>query len=221
MGKTPHSQPHQPPASVQVFSQPQTICSLISSIQLPKTTLKGHLGLHGNPEMVEEWQLNAAAPHLILTPVLTEQIMGNNTPLCCREMKCFSRCLSHCEDLLLYSHRVLSHLPLLLTALHLHSILYASSLNCYLRVPVFALLSFLFHLPSFSLQLLPHIHRTSISNSIWGCRRNSCIALIQFSTIVLCSKLQALQHVCFEIASLSGVFQTLLRMSCFHPAQLG
>lgn len=55
--------------------------------------------LHGNGETAEKWQLNAAAPHLISTLALTEQIMGNNTPLCCGEMKCFSRRLSCCKDL--------------------------------------------------------------------------------------------------------------------------
>lgn len=56
-------------------------------------------GLHGDGETAEKWQLNAAAPHLISTLALTEQIMGNNTPLCCGEMKCFSRRLSCCRDL--------------------------------------------------------------------------------------------------------------------------
>lgn len=51
-------------------------------------------GLHGNVKTAEKWQLNAAAPHLISTLALTEQIMGNNTPLCCGKMKCFSRRLS-------------------------------------------------------------------------------------------------------------------------------
>lgn len=55
--------------------------------------------LHGSRETAEKWQLNAAAPHLISTLALTEQIMGNNTPLCCGEMKCFSRRLSCCRDL--------------------------------------------------------------------------------------------------------------------------
>jgi len=60
---------------------------------------KKQVGLHGNRETAEKWQLNAAAPHLISTLALTEQIMGNNTPLCCGEMKCFSRRLSCCRDL--------------------------------------------------------------------------------------------------------------------------
>lgn len=60
---------------------------------------KKQAGLHGNGETAEKWQLNAAAPHLISTLALTEQIMGNNTPLCCGEMKCFSRRLSCCRDL--------------------------------------------------------------------------------------------------------------------------
>ena len=55
--------------------------------------------LHGNMKTAEKWQLNAAAPHLILTLALTEQIMGNNTPLCCGKMKCFSRRLSWWGDL--------------------------------------------------------------------------------------------------------------------------
>lgn len=67
------------------------------------------LGFHGNVETAEKWQLNAAAPHLISTLALTEQIMGNNTPLCCGKMKCFSRRLS-CWGiyLLLYQHGSLS-----------------------------------------------------------------------------------------------------------------
>lgn len=56
-------------------------------------------GLHGNVKTAEKWQLNAAAPHLISTLALTEQIMGNNTPLCCGKMKCFSRRLSCWGDL--------------------------------------------------------------------------------------------------------------------------
>lgn len=60
---------------------------------------KKQVCLHGNRETDEKWQLNAAAPHLISTLALTEQIMGNNTPLCCGEMKCFSRRLSCCRDL--------------------------------------------------------------------------------------------------------------------------
>lgn len=70
---------------------------------------KKQLGFHGNVETAEKWQLNAAAPHLISTLALTEQIMGNNTPLCCGKMKCFSRRLS-CWGiyLLLYEHRSLS-----------------------------------------------------------------------------------------------------------------
>lgn len=55
--------------------------------------------LHGNMKTAEKWQLNAAAPHLISTLALTEQIMGNNTPLCCGKMKCFSRRLSCWGDL--------------------------------------------------------------------------------------------------------------------------
>lgn len=66
---------------------------------LPARFMEKQPDLHGNRETAEKWQLNAAAPHLISTLALTEQIMGNNTPLCCGEMKCFSRRLSCCRDL--------------------------------------------------------------------------------------------------------------------------
>lgn len=77
-------------------------CCLPPHVHPPLLTarlIKKQAGLHGNRETAEKWQLNAAAPHLISTLALTEQIMGNNTPLCCGEMKCFSRRLSCCRDL--------------------------------------------------------------------------------------------------------------------------
>lgn len=87
-----------------------TSCSTCSPSLWPPLLFTGRftkkqLGFHGNVETAEKWQLNAAAPHLISTLALTEQIMGNNTPLCCGKMKCFSSRLS-CWGiyLLLYQH---------------------------------------------------------------------------------------------------------------------
>lgn len=97
------------------------------------------LGFHGNVETAEKWQLNAAAPHLISTLALTEQIMGNNTPLCCRKMKCFSRRLS-CWGiyLLLYEHRSLSTtLPFFLFLLARSS----SSLSLFAPIAPFCIFS--------------------------------------------------------------------------------
>lgn len=76
-----------------------TPCSILLPLHLtlpcfPGGFTKKQPGLHGNVKTAEKWQLNAAAPHLISTLALTEQIMGNNTPLCCGKMKCFSRRLS-------------------------------------------------------------------------------------------------------------------------------
>lgn len=112
----------------------------------PTTTKK--VGLHGNGETAEKWQLNAAAPHLISTLALTEQIMGNNTPLCCGEMKCFSRRLSCCRDLFVTVPAEIS-LPFCL------SLSVIPSPFLFLPVSAFVLSSFAFcnffvsHLPCF------------------------------------------------------------------------
>lgn len=88
-------------------------CSLCSFLHLthpcfPGRNTEKQPGLHGNMKTVgKKTAAKCSCPSFNIDSALalTEQIMGNNTPLCCRKMKCFSRRLS-CWGiyLLLYLH---------------------------------------------------------------------------------------------------------------------
>lgn len=97
----------------------------------PGRFTKKQPGLHGNVKTAEKWQLNAAAPHLISTLALTEQITGNNTPLYCGKMKCFSRRLSCWGDLFVTVPTPVS--------LYFPSVLFVPSFPCqFLSLPGFS-----------------------------------------------------------------------------------
>lgn len=94
-------------------------CSLCSSLHLTHPCFPGRFtekqpGLHGNMKTAEKKNTHTkktaakcSCPSFNIDSALalTEQIMGNNTPLCCGKIKCFSRRLS-CWGiyLLLYPH---------------------------------------------------------------------------------------------------------------------
>lgn len=123
--------------------------------RFPGRFTKKQPGLHGNVKTAEKWQLNAAAPHLILTLALTEQIMGNNTPLCCGKMKCFSRRLSCWGDLFVTVPAQISlYFPsfLFIPPFSWQSF-FLFSLPHFFPIPLFYSFSFCtssFHFPSFS-----------------------------------------------------------------------
>lgn len=121
----------------------------------PGRFTKKQPGLHGNVKTAEKWQLNAAAPHLVSTLALTEQIMGNNTPLCCGKMKCFSRRLSCWGDLFVTVPAQISrYFPsfLFIPPFSWQSVFFFS-LPHFFPIPLFYSFSFCtssFHFPSFS-----------------------------------------------------------------------
>lgn len=144
-------------------------CSCLPLVRMHPSTRsqvhqKNQACLHGNRETAEKWQLNAAAPHLISTLALTEQIMGNNTPLCCGEMKCFSRRLSCCRDLFVTVPAEIS-LPFCLSL----SLILSSFSPSFPFLPVFSTCPFCFPLinciPSFLLFSFPHVFSLLLSLS--------------------------------------------------------
>lgn len=145
-------------------ASPSCACTPLLAARFIK---KNQVCLHGNRETAEKWQLNAAAPHLISTLALTEQIMGNNTPLCCGEMKCFSRRLSCCRDLFVTVPAKIS----LLFCLSLF-LIPSSFSPSFPFLPVVSTWPFCFHLflciPSFLFFSFPHLfsHLLSLSCSL-------------------------------------------------------